>query len=162
MISFSFLPFSLIASFCQRRLYLAIADQSEASNNLVYEILFDEEFLGGLTIRSSPNRAYRLPCSSLLNLSFGKRLHDSEQEERNATPQRNVHTGLNYASALGASTGQTQESHYTNYAEDYLSNPRLERGRFAGRGRGDQSSSVGRGRGHAHLTPQNSQERLVK
>jgi len=114
-----------------------------------------------MALRSSPNRAYRLPSSCLLNLSFGKRQVDSDQEERNTTPQRNVRTGLDYASAA-----RIQESHYTNFAEDYLSNPRHERGHFDGRGHSregvsfkehghqrDGISLKGRGRGRAHLPP---------
>ena len=42
-------------------------------NKTLYEIVFDEEFLGGLSLRCSSNRAYRLPPSCLLNLSYGKR-----------------------------------------------------------------------------------------
>ena len=40
----------------------------------LYEVLFDDDFLGGLTLRSSSNRVYRLPPSCLINLSFGMRL----------------------------------------------------------------------------------------
>ena len=38
-----------------------------------YDVLFDEEFLGGLTLRCSPNRAYRMPPYALVNLSHGQR-----------------------------------------------------------------------------------------
>ncbi|XP_061099695.1 5'-3' exoribonuclease 1 isoform X2 [Conger conger] len=40
---------------------------------VLYEVVFDEEFAGGLTIRSSPGRGYRLPPSALINLTHGSR-----------------------------------------------------------------------------------------
>merc|ERR1719370_2058001 len=36
----------------------------------LYDVLFDEPFAGGLTLRCSPGRGYRLPGSALINLSF--------------------------------------------------------------------------------------------
>ena len=45
-----------------------------ADNNTVYEVLFDEEFLGGISIRGSSSSAYRLPPSCLINLSYGRRV----------------------------------------------------------------------------------------
>ncbi|XP_035277736.1 5'-3' exoribonuclease 1 isoform X2 [Anguilla anguilla] len=41
---------------------------------VLYEVVFDEEFAGGLTIRCSPGRGYRLPPSALINLTHGSRL----------------------------------------------------------------------------------------
>ncbi|KAI1882663.1 hypothetical protein AGOR_G00237200 [Albula goreensis] len=40
---------------------------------VLYEVVFDEEFAGGLTIRCSPGRGYRLPPSALINLTHGCR-----------------------------------------------------------------------------------------
>ena len=34
---------------------------------------FDEEFLGGLAVRCSPNRGYRMPPYAMVNLSHGER-----------------------------------------------------------------------------------------
>ncbi|XP_062506213.1 5'-3' exoribonuclease 1-like isoform X2 [Corticium candelabrum] len=48
-----------------------------ATDNPLYEVLFDEPFLGGMTIRCSPNRAYKLPPSAFINISHGKRLQAS-------------------------------------------------------------------------------------
>ncbi|TST47708.1 5'-3' exoribonuclease 1 [Bagarius yarrelli] len=42
-------------------------------DEVLYEVLFDEEFAGGLTIRCSPGRGYRLPPCALINLSHGNR-----------------------------------------------------------------------------------------
>ncbi|CAM9801963.1 unnamed protein product [Lampetra planeri] len=46
---------------------------AEREADILYEVLFDEEFVGGLTIRCTSGRAYRLPPSALVNLSHGTR-----------------------------------------------------------------------------------------
>ena len=59
-----------------------------------YEIVFDEEFLGGLALRCSPNRAYRLPASCLLNISYGKRLEALKDSRKHQA------SGASYSSAV--------------------------------------------------------------
>uniref|UniRef100_A0A665V7G5 5'-3' exoribonuclease 1 n=1 Tax=Echeneis naucrates TaxID=173247 RepID=A0A665V7G5_ECHNA len=46
---------------------------AEREAEVLYEVLFDEEFAGGLIIRSSSPRGYRLPPCALINLSHGAR-----------------------------------------------------------------------------------------
>ncbi|KAF7692283.1 hypothetical protein HF521_009893 [Silurus meridionalis] len=46
---------------------------AEREAEVLYEVLFDEEFAGGLTIRCSPGRGYRVPPCALINLSHGTR-----------------------------------------------------------------------------------------
>ncbi|KAM3604372.1 uncharacterized protein V6R79_010194 [Siganus canaliculatus] len=41
---------------------------------VLYEVLFDDEFAGGLTIRCASPRGYRLPPCALINLSHGARV----------------------------------------------------------------------------------------
>ncbi|XP_072560134.1 5'-3' exoribonuclease 1 [Paramormyrops kingsleyae] len=41
---------------------------------VLYEVMFDEEFPGGLTIRCSQGHGYRLPPSALISLSHGTRM----------------------------------------------------------------------------------------
>ncbi|XP_030071789.1 5'-3' exoribonuclease 1 isoform X2 [Microcaecilia unicolor] len=48
--------------------------------DVLYEVLFDEEFCGGLTIRCSQFRGYRLPASALINLSHGNRSETGVQK----------------------------------------------------------------------------------
>lgn len=64
----------------------------------MYEVVFDKEFLGGMTLRCSSNRAYRLPPSCLLNLSYGKRWA-VYQTQLKQPPQTNVKSNFSYASA---------------------------------------------------------------
>ncbi|KAG2462678.1 ATR kinase, partial [Polypterus senegalus] len=47
---------------------------ADRESEILYEVVFDEEFPGGLTIRCSPGRGYRLSPSALINLSHGYRL----------------------------------------------------------------------------------------
>uniref|UniRef100_UPI003AAF0FFD 5'-3' exoribonuclease 1 n=1 Tax=Centroberyx gerrardi TaxID=166262 RepID=UPI003AAF0FFD len=47
---------------------------AEREAEVLYEVVFDEEFAGGLTIRCMTGRGYRLPPSALINLSHGTRV----------------------------------------------------------------------------------------
>ncbi|XP_015268972.1 PREDICTED: 5'-3' exoribonuclease 1 [Gekko japonicus] len=49
-------------------------------SDVLYEVLFDEEFHGGLTLRCSPARGYRMPASALINLSHGHRSETGNQK----------------------------------------------------------------------------------
>ncbi|KFP33142.1 5'-3' exoribonuclease 1, partial [Colius striatus] len=75
--------------------------------DVLFEVLFDEEFLGGLTIRCSPARGYRLPSSALINLSHGSR---SEMGNQKLTaivkPQPAVNNYNSYASDLSSASSQ--------------------------------------------------------
>ncbi|XP_068604868.1 5'-3' exoribonuclease 1 [Brachionichthys hirsutus] len=46
---------------------------AEREAEVLYEVLFDEEFAGGLNIRCTSPRGYRLPSCALINLSHGAR-----------------------------------------------------------------------------------------
>ncbi|KAL0965964.1 hypothetical protein UPYG_G00288750 [Umbra pygmaea] len=47
---------------------------------VLYEVLFDEEFAGGLSIRCTAGRGYRLPPCALINLSHGVRVDQGSQK----------------------------------------------------------------------------------
>ncbi|XP_038574782.1 LOW QUALITY PROTEIN: 5'-3' exoribonuclease 1 [Micropterus salmoides] len=47
---------------------------AEREAEVLYEVLFDEEFAGGLNIRCSSPRGYRLPPCALINFSHGARM----------------------------------------------------------------------------------------
>ncbi|XP_066475820.1 5'-3' exoribonuclease 1 isoform X2 [Tiliqua scincoides] len=49
-------------------------------SDVLYEVLFDEEFHGGLTIRCSLARGYRMPASALINFSHGSRSETGNQK----------------------------------------------------------------------------------
>ena len=42
---------------------------AKPADNL-YDVIFDAPFNGGLTLRCSPGRGYRLPGSALINISY--------------------------------------------------------------------------------------------
>ncbi len=48
--------------------------KNDKPENAMIEVLFDAEFQGGLTIRCSAARAYRVPGSALINISHGERV----------------------------------------------------------------------------------------
>ncbi len=58
-------------------------DGAAGGKNTMFEIVFDNEFLGGTPLRCHGNRGYKVPAFSLLNLSYGKRW-----EEQNAPEQK--------------------------------------------------------------------------
>jgi len=55
---------------------------SEDGPDQQYEIVFDESFLGGHTWRCSAGRAYCLPASSFVNISYGRRLEAKKKGGR--------------------------------------------------------------------------------
>ncbi|XP_043113971.1 5'-3' exoribonuclease 1 [Puntigrus tetrazona] len=75
---------------------------AEREAEVLYEVLFDEEFAGGLTVRCSPGRGYRLPPSALINLSHGSR---KEQGSHKLTaivkPQPSSSSHLTHKSQMG-------------------------------------------------------------
>ncbi|XP_077080595.1 5'-3' exoribonuclease 1 isoform X2 [Siphateles boraxobius] len=75
---------------------------AEREAEVLYEVLFDEEFAGGLTVRCSPGRGYRLPPSALINLSHGSR---KEQGSHKLTaivkPQPSSSSHVTHKSQLG-------------------------------------------------------------
>ena len=52
-----------------RGILTRIQKGSKPEDNL-YDVVFDEEFTGGLSLNCSPGRGYRLPGSALLNIRF--------------------------------------------------------------------------------------------
>jgi len=52
-----------------RGILTRIQKGTKPEDNL-YDVVFDEEFTGGLSLNCSPGRGYRLPGSALLNISF--------------------------------------------------------------------------------------------
>ncbi|XP_056148713.1 5'-3' exoribonuclease 1 [Lampris incognitus] len=77
--------------------------RAEREAEVLYEVVFDEEFAGGLTIRCTPGRGYRLPPSALINLSHGARveqgyhkLMDNVKPQLASTSNRQL-VGLNHS-----------------------------------------------------------------
>lgn len=51
---------------------------AEMEVNTLYEVIFDEDFQGGISIRNSSKSGYKMPPSSLLNLSHGRRIYEEK------------------------------------------------------------------------------------
>ncbi|CAB1317628.1 unnamed protein product, partial [Coregonus sp. 'balchen'] len=53
---------------------------SDREAEVLYEVVFDEEFAGGLNIRCASGRGYRLPPCALINLSHGGRVEQGSHK----------------------------------------------------------------------------------
>lgn len=95
----------------------AFSDLTE--KGALLEVLFDEDFLGGLMLRCSTNRAYRLPSSCLLNFSHGHRL---EEEKQAKCSHSYVQPNTTYAGAMSLSSRSTREATRTVHAKQGSSN----------------------------------------
>ncbi|XP_052760032.1 5'-3' exoribonuclease 1-like [Mya arenaria] len=91
---------------------------AEVEVNTVYEVIFDEDFAGGISIRNSTSRGYRMPPSALLNLTHGERKNGArpstgvkmpaEQMQGQTHRQnqaRNVSSDFTYTDAWGGKSG---------------------------------------------------------
>uniref|UniRef100_A0A8C4E932 5'-3' exoribonuclease 1 n=1 Tax=Dicentrarchus labrax TaxID=13489 RepID=A0A8C4E932_DICLA len=75
---------------------------AEREAEVLYEVLFDEEFAGGLNIRCTSPRGYRLPPCALINLSHGARVdHTSHKLTAIVKPQPAAATNFNSQRQLG-------------------------------------------------------------
>eukprot|EP00095_Tigriopus_kingsejongensis_P010572 maker-scaffold1137_size60140-snap-gene-0.17 protein:Tk10572 transcript:maker-scaffold1137_size60140-snap-gene-0.17-mRNA-1 annotation:"5 -3 exoribonuclease 1" len=52
--------------------------KTEGSPEVTLEVVFDRSFPGGMTLRSSPGRSYKVPGSAVINLSHGVRKSKKE------------------------------------------------------------------------------------
>ena len=104
-----------------------IADELDG-NDTLYEIIFDEEFLGGMSLRCEGNRGYRLPASCLLNLSYGKRwdlssTHPYGKQQR--TKQQTQHKSYSQATTTQPEgSGKTSKCGFWN--ADYVARRKQE------------------------------------
>ncbi|XP_053162862.1 5'-3' exoribonuclease 1 isoform X2 [Hemicordylus capensis] len=79
-------------------------------SDVLYEVLCDEEFHGGLTIRCSPAKAYRMPTSALINISHGNRSETGNQKlTAIVKPQPAVSPYSSYSSE--SFSGSSQKAH---------------------------------------------------
>ena len=97
---------------------IGIKNASKALD-VVYEILFDNEFPGGLPLKGaqeSPNRVYNLPFWAMINLSHGKR--QKMERERQGKPTAVVRpsgSGLNKQSQQGEASRNQPKQTYSSY-----------------------------------------------
>lgn len=86
---------------------------NDSDSSSLYEIAFDEEFLGGVSLRCSSNRAYRLPPSCLLNISYGQRLEKEKEGPKFARQgvPKDSQGVLSYAEALQSVYGGPHMAH---------------------------------------------------
>nr|CAB3267808.1 5'-3' exoribonuclease 1 [Phallusia mammillata] len=61
---------------------VGIHSQSKNEKDLMFDVLFDEEFLGGLTLggRCPQRRGYKLPSCAIINISYGERFLNKDSK----------------------------------------------------------------------------------
>ena len=84
---------------------------SGSGKSLLYSVVWDEPFLGGVSCHCSPNRGYRVPPHALLNITHGKSL----QQQSTSKPTRYKQHGhypapTSYASAITASSSGSSDN----------------------------------------------------
>ncbi|KAL3861178.1 hypothetical protein ACJMK2_007243 [Sinanodonta woodiana] len=74
---------------------------AERESDTLYEVFFDEEFQGGITLRSCTGRGYRTPSASIVNLSHGERKNGVTTSVANTLqkPYQNTQQSRNTSSA---------------------------------------------------------------
>lgn len=92
----------------------------EKAAEAVLDVLFDKSFPGGMAIRSSPGRSYRVPGSSVINLTFGER----DQPGSSATTTTYVKSSTQVVQPKGQNR-PVQESYGTPPPPSQLPNPHL-------------------------------------
>lgn len=80
---------------------------AERDADVLLEVLFDEEFHGGLIIRCSQSKGYRMPTSALINLSHGIRTENGGQKVTSVVkPQSSTNHHTPYSPELYAGGSQ--------------------------------------------------------
>ncbi|KAK6177144.1 hypothetical protein SNE40_015305 [Patella caerulea] len=112
---------------------------AEKEMDVLYDVVFDEEFVGGIEVRCSKNRGYRVPCFTMINLTYGDmkekgKLHLRDQtsgtnkSENNSRHRENkpLKYGIRYSE--GSNRGGRADSYprkgYDNNQLGYNQSPR--------------------------------------
>ena len=73
--------------------YCIFCSDGADGKNTVYEVVFDDEFLGGVPLRCNGSRGYKLPAFSLLNLSYGQRWEQNSGEQHRISGEQHRISG---------------------------------------------------------------------
>ncbi|XP_053315450.1 5'-3' exoribonuclease 1 isoform X2 [Spea bombifrons] len=103
---------------------------AERDADVLLEVLFDEEFLGGLTIRCSPSRGYRLPTSALINITHGYRIESGGQKlTAIVKPQPAINHHAHYSPEITAGVSQKGHLGALNHSPRSLFIPTRQNGK---------------------------------
>ncbi|KAK2552969.1 5'-3' exoribonuclease 1 [Acropora cervicornis] len=67
--------------------------QGDENSDVMYEVVFDEPFLGGQPLRCSSNKVYLMSAASLINISHGNRCEAKKNFERSGGVSRQQQPG---------------------------------------------------------------------
>ncbi|CAL1537410.1 unnamed protein product [Lymnaea stagnalis] len=87
-------------------------DDGGITPHSLYDVVFDEPFLGGINLRCSQNKGYRVPGSAMLNLTFGE-FRKSVSLDQRAALSRN--------SARMQQTHSSERSSYNGHGSGFSS-----------------------------------------
>ncbi|XP_061162690.1 5'-3' exoribonuclease 1-like [Saccostrea echinata] len=98
--------------------------KGEKDSDTMYDVIFDEEFPGGIVIRGSTERGYRLQSAGMINITYGARKNGAAKELKSKTNQQNTRLSQdsNYNSSLYQQKQQpyhqgNQNRMYNSYAD---------------------------------------------
>ncbi|KAL8571175.1 hypothetical protein ACOMHN_010636 [Nucella lapillus] len=60
----------------------------ETNMDTMYDVVFDQEFVGGIVLRCSKNRGYKVPGMAVLNLTHGTRKSGGRQQQKQQQQQQ--------------------------------------------------------------------------
>ncbi|XP_062594329.1 5'-3' exoribonuclease 1-like [Saccostrea cucullata] len=69
--------------------------KGEKDSDTMYDVIFDEEFPGGIVIRGSTERGYRLQSAGMINITHGARKNGAAKELKSKTNQQSVRLSQN-------------------------------------------------------------------
>lgn len=82
--------------------------KGEKDADAIYDIIFDEEFSGGIVIRGSSERGYRLQSAAMINITHGCRKNGAAKDPR-SQPTQEQERGGQFQNSKNYSGGQYQQ-----------------------------------------------------
>jgi len=101
--------------------------------NTLYDVLFDEEFPGGVALRCSPGRGYKMSGANLLNLTYGASLAPKKIQKNAivhaALQPARVHAAIHPArESTSKQTNERKRTKFTSQVNDSNGSQHLKNG----------------------------------
>ncbi|XP_059155106.1 5'-3' exoribonuclease 1-like isoform X2 [Physella acuta] len=81
----------------------------------LYDVVFDEAFTGGITLRCSENKGYRVPGSAMLNLTFGEFRKNVGMDKKSSRNSARMHQSHSHDRSSASSHHSSPGSHHPSY-----------------------------------------------
>ncbi|KAJ8320860.1 hypothetical protein KUTeg_002447 [Tegillarca granosa] len=83
---------------------------AEREVDFMYDVVFDEEFTGGISLRCSPNKGYRVSKSAIINITYGERKHGAKPEQPSISNEQ-------YSLRPGGRSNFNSNQNQSNYSD---------------------------------------------